>query len=148
MESLYILRLAKELQRELNKLRSELYALCPDPSFYALEPCIILGSTDEIESNAHIPCPELPLTCERELRYSHHHLHIPVDDAALSPLRKALGISYPYSGIYLADVEIQRTIEPVIIKDLWFALLTIHEEGALKLWRVSSEKHLDSGKGR
>lgn len=148
MESFYILRLAKELQRELNKLRHELYTLCPEASLFSLEPCIILGNADNTTRIGHIPCPELPLVCEPSLRYSHHHLYLPINEAALAPLRKALGTSYPYSGIYLADVEIQHTIEPIIIKDLWFALLTIQEEGALKLWRVSSEKHLDSGKGR
>ncbi len=147
MESFYILRLAKELQRELNKLRNELYALCPDPSLFALEPCIILGKAGDGNSIGYVPCPKLPLLCLGELRYSDNHLYIPVEETALAPLRSELDTSFPYSGIYLADVEIQRTIEPIIIKDLWFALLTIQEEGALKLWRVSSEKHLDSGKG-
>ena len=148
MESLYILRLPKELQRELGKLRSELYALHPDPSFQALESCIILGKAKDGDSIGYVTCPKLPLVSLGELRYTDHHLYIPVDESALAPLRSELDTSYPYSGIHLGDIEVQHTMEPVVIRDLWIAMLTIQEEGDLKLWRVSSEKHLDSGKGR
>jgi len=148
MDSLYILRLPKELQRELGKLRSNLYAHHPDPSFLALEPCIMLGEAADGKTLGYLPCPELPLVSHGELQYANHHLYIPIDEALLAPLRNELGTSFPYSGIYLGEIDVQQKIEPVVIKDLWIAELSIQTEGDLKLWRVSSEKHLDSGKGR
>jgi hypothetical protein len=67
--------------------------------------------------------PELPLVSHGELQYANHHLYIPIDEALLAPLRNELGTSFPYSGIYLGEIDVQQKIEPVVIKDLWIAVL-------------------------
>ncbi len=77
----------------------------------------------------------------------HDQLFFPIENKFLQPLKDQLGVSYPITGIFLGSIEetIEATLPPV--DDLRLALLEIKETEGLTLWRILSEKHLQTDKG-
>ena len=55
--------------------------------------------------------------------------------------------SWPRSGIYLGEGKTKRNVAGVTIKYLSFAILNVESDGELVRWRISEERHLDSGRG-
>ncbi|MGH0054428.1 MAG: hypothetical protein ACQ5SW_13645 [Sphaerochaetaceae bacterium] len=148
MEHFYILRLSKELRRNLKTYRDSLYAQYGHPDFLSLEPCIILGPTSEKEQTPFVDCPSLPLTTENKSSYHQGMLYLPIPDNPFARLREQLGTTYPFDGIYLGTKETTLTVDPIRITDVRLAILTIQRDEDLMLWEFSAEKHLDSDRGR
>lgn len=146
METYYILRLAKELRRNLTCLRKDLYAKEGHHSLLALEPCIILGSTQTTDKAPFVSCPPLPMLTENHTVFSQGHLYLPLSGSPLQQLREELKTSFGYDGIFLGEQALEVEIPHILIKDVSLAILTIKREGELIAWNVSSEKHLYSGK--
>ncbi|MDN5334601.1 hypothetical protein DYP60_06120 [Sphaerochaeta halotolerans] len=146
MENYYILRLGKELRRNLKLFRDGLYKQYGEPSLLTLEACIILGPVDKQDTLPFVDCPPLPLTTLDTTSYKNGHLHLPIPGTPFAQIRKQLGTDYPYDGVYLGEIETTLSVDPIIIKDLSLAMLSIQREGALITWNVSLEKHLDSGR--
>ncbi len=146
MDTYYILRLGKELRRNLKLFRDSLYKQHGDPGFLTLEACIILGPADKQEALPFLDCPPLPLSTLDTTSYQYGHLHLPIPSTPFTQIREQLGTDYPYDGIYLGEIDTTFPVEPIIIKDVSLAILTIQREGELITWNVSLEKHLDSGR--
>ncbi len=92
-------------------------------------------------------CPHLPLATLSAASYQEGHLHIPpIQGTPFAQIREQLGTNYPYDGIYLGEIDTTFPVEPIIIKDVSLAILTIQRDGELITWNVSLEKHLDSGR--
>lgn len=148
METYYILRLAKELRSTLTCLRKDLYAKEGHHSLLALEPCIILGSTQKSDKAPFVSCPPLPILTKSHTAFSYGQLYLPLPGSPLQQLREELKTSFGYDGIYLGEQALEVEVPHLLIKDVSLAILTIKREGELIAWNVSSEKHLYSGKER
>ena len=146
MENYYILRLGKELRRNLKLFRDSLYKQYGNPSLLALEACIILGPADKQEALPFVDCPHLPLSTLGAASYQYGHLYLPIPGTPFTKIREQLGTNFPYDGIYLGELDTAFPVEPIMVKDVSLAILTIQREGELITWNVSSEKHLDSGR--
>lgn len=147
MPNFYCLLLPQATRTAIYELRTELFQGTGDGSFRSLPPCIILGETEDTRLPLAVPCPSLPIEVGRKSLCKDGILFLPVEGQTLQPIRNALGVSYPISGIFLgrSDQQIERAIP--YINDLRLALLEYKEAGGLTLWRILAEKHLLKDKG-
>ena len=145
MQRFFILRLDKDLRANLERKRTAIYQETGDSSFFTFEPCIILGPV-EGPIPSFVPCPPLPLVTGAD-EWEQGTLHLPVEAGALKEIREACNTSWPTSGIYLGEAKTKRTVKGVTIKYLSFAILSVEKDDETFRWRISEERHLDSGRG-
>ena len=145
MQRFFILRLDKDLRANLERERTAIYRETGDSSFFTFEPCIILGPVKG-PIPAFVPCPPLPLVTGSDV-WEQGTLHLPVEAEALKEIRDACNTSWPKSGISLGEGKTKGTVAGVTIKYLSFAILNVESDGELVRWRISEERHLDSGRG-
>lgn len=144
MESFYVLLLDRQTNNTLSRLRRTLFAQTGDGSFCSLEPCIILGPASDGPLASFLPCPQLPIAVEGQVKYERGFLYLPIDERRLEPIRQVLGTSYPISGIHLGYDEVACCATPFFLRSLDFAILDVNRQADLVQWRVHSRKHLDS----
>ncbi|WP_320130228.1 hypothetical protein [uncultured Sphaerochaeta sp.] len=147
MPSYFCLLLPEATRKVINQIRTELFRKSGSKSFRTLPPCIMLGETEKNSLPAGLDCPNLPLKIGKTSCFMHDQLFFPIENKFLQPLKDQLGVSYPITGIFLGSIEetIEATLPPV--DDLRLALLEIKETEGLTLWRILSEKHLQTDKG-
>ncbi len=148
MEQYYILRLGKELYQQVTKLRNQLFSDWGHTGFQSLEPCIFLGPKGTDEPVGYVTRPPLPLQTNTSAVFKDNILFLPIEGNPFEQIRRELRTTFPVDGIYLGSDNIQLEKEPIIIKDVRFAVLSVETNGNLTTWSISSEKRLDSGRGR
>jgi len=146
MSIYYALLLPQHVRLKIQEIRRTLFSLSGHGSFRAQESCILLGQTEDTTLEKHGTCPPLPLTVQASATFSDHSLYFPVEQKELALLRTELGVSHPYSGIYLGRVDREYKGEIPPIKNLRLALVEIKEEGEVTLWRTIAEKRLQKDK--
>lgn len=147
MSIYYALLLPQHVRLKIQEIRRVLYSKSGHSSFRSQESCILLGRTEDTTLAKHVTCPPLPLEVQARAAYSGDTLFFPVEEKELAQLRSELGVSHPYSGIYLGrtDLEYEGEIPP--LNNLRLALVEVKEEGSITLWRTLAEKRLQKDKG-
>ncbi|NBK23403.1 MAG: hypothetical protein EOM68_15405 [Spirochaetia bacterium] len=147
MSIYYALLLPQHVRLKILEIRRVLFSKSGHPSFRSQESCILLGQTEDTTLTKNVTCPPLPLKVQARATFSADTLHFPVEKQTLASLRAELGVSHPYSGIYLGrkNMEYEGEIPP--LNNLRLALVEVKEEGAITLWRTIAEKRLQKDKG-
>ena len=142
MSIYYALLLPQHVRLKIQEIRRVLFCKSGHESFRAQDSCILLGKTEDTILTKQVTCPTLPLTVQGYATYSDNSLYFPVEQKELDLLRTELGISHPYSGIYLGEVNMEYLGEIPPLNNLRLALVEIQQEGEISLWRTLSEKRL------
>ena len=142
MSIYYALLLPQHVKLKVQDIRRTLFCKSGHSSFRALESCILLGRTDDITLTKKVTCPTLPLQVQSKASFLDNTLFFPIEQKELDLLRTELGVSHPYSGIYLGEIDIACEGDIPPLKNLRLALVEIQREGELTLWRTLSEKRL------
>jgi|GEM_PF-6552977 len=146
MSIYYALLLPQHVRLKIQEIRRVLFCQSGHGSFRAQESCILLGETEDTNLTKHVICPTLPLTVQNSATFSNGTLYFPVEQKELALLRTDLGVSHPYSGIYLGGVDVNYEGQIPPLKNLRLALVEIKKEGEITLWRTLAEKRLQKGK--
>ena len=146
MSIYYALLLPQHVRLKIQEIRRVLFSISGHTTFRALESSILLGKTDDTTLAKRVTCPTLPLKVQESATYSHHTLYFPVEQKELALLRTELGVSHPYSGIYLGEADMTYEGEIPPLKNLRLALVEIYKEGEITRWRTLAEKRLQKGK--
>jgi hypothetical protein len=143
----YALLLPQHVRLKIQEIRRGLFSTSGHSSFRAQESWILLGKTEDTSLSKQVSCPPLPRTVHGKATYTENTLFFPVEQKDLALLRAELGVSHPYSGIYLGGVNMECEGAIPSVKNLRLALIEIQQEGAIIRWRTIAEKRLQKGKG-
>ncbi|HHT81681.1 MAG: hypothetical protein WCS35_02300 [Sphaerochaeta sp.] len=146
MPTYYALLLPQHIRLKINDIRRTLFCKSGDSSFRAQESCILLGETEDKALSKKVTCPPLPLTVQCSTAFSDGTLFFPVLQNELAQIREELGVSHPYSGIYLGKVNVTHEEQLPPLNNLRLAIVEIKEEDGITLWRTLSEKRLKKGR--
>ncbi|MGB4407080.1 MAG: hypothetical protein WBI82_09515 [Sphaerochaeta sp.] len=147
MSTYYALLLPQHVRLKIQEVRRTLFYASGDSSFRAQESWILLGKTEDTTLSKQVTCPPMPLTVQGATVYSENTLFFPVEQHELDKIRGELGVSHPYSGIYLGKVKREAAVQLPPLTNLRLALVEIQEHGDITLWRTLAEKRLQRGKG-
>jgi hypothetical protein len=147
MSTYYALLLPQHMRLKIQEVRKALFFASGDSSFRAQESCILLGETEKSSLPRHVTCPPLPLTVQGKATYYENTLFFPVEQHELEKIRGELGVSHPYSGIYLGKVKREAEVHLPPLTNLRLALVEIQSRGDITLWRTLAEKRLQKDKG-
>lgn len=142
MSIYYALLLPQHVKLKVQDIRRTLFSKSGHSSFRAQESCILLGRTEDTSLTKKVTCPNLPLSVQGKTSFSDNTLFFPIEQKELALLRTELGVSHPYSGIYLGEVDTAYEADIPPLNNLRLALVEIQREGELTLWRTLSEKRL------
>ena len=146
MSIYYALLLPQHVKLKIQEIRRVLFCTSCHISFRAQESYILLGETDDTSLTKQVSCPQGPLHVQGRTVYDGKTLFFPVEEKELAQMRAELGVSHPYSGIYLGEVNVTYEASIPPLKNLRLALVETHKEGELTLWRTLSEKRLQKGR--
>ncbi|HKM06536.1 MAG TPA: hypothetical protein VJ869_06055 [Sphaerochaeta sp.] len=147
MSIYYALLLPQHVRLKIQEIRKALFASCGHSSFRELESCILLGKTEDTTLAKGVSCPSLPLILEGKAVFASDTLFFPIEEKELLKIRTELGVSHPYSGIYLGKVNLETRTEIPPLNNLRLALIEVKKEGAIMFWRTLAEKRLQKDKG-
>lgn len=142
MSTYYALLLPQHIRLHIRKIRQTLFRETGNSSFCQGECWILLGKTQDTALTKTVTCPTLPLSITPKTTYAYNTLFLAVEPEELKQLREELGVSHPYSGIYLGEVDREILTQVPPIQSLRLALVELKQEGPLVLWRILSEKRL------
>ncbi|MDY0287641.1 MAG: hypothetical protein RBR15_02310 [Sphaerochaeta sp.] len=142
MSIFYALLLPQHVRLAINEARRVLFCSSGHPSFRAQQGWILLGETSDRALTKKVTCPTLPLTAKGKSAYASNTLFFPIEEKELKQIRTELGVSHPYSGIYLGELDIPYETEIPQVNNLRLALVEILKEGEITLWRTLAEKRL------
>ena len=128
MSIYYALLLPQHVRLKIQEIRRILFCKSGHSSFRAQEGCILLGRTEDTTLTKHVTCPTMPLTVQGSAKFSEHTLYFPVEQIELDTLRTELGVSHPYSGIYLGGINMEYEGEIPPLNNLRLALVEIKKE--------------------
>ncbi len=147
MSIYYALLLPQHVRLTIQEIRRVLFCRSGHSSFRAQESCILLGETEDSTLTKDVTCPPLPLTVQGTTAYRSNTLFFPIEGKDLDQIRGELGVSHPYSGIYLGEVAMDYEATIPALKNLRLALVEIQREGEITRWRTLAEKRLQKGRG-
>jgi len=134
------------MRLKIQEVRRALFFATGHSSFRAQESWILLGETEDTILSKQVTCPPMPLTVQGTTVYSDNTLFFPVEQNELEKIRGELGVSHPYSGIYLGKVNGEAAVQLPPLTNLRLALVEIQEQGEITLWRTLAEKRLQRDK--
>ncbi len=145
MSIYYALLLPQHVRLAINEARRVLFCSSGHVSFRAQQGCILLGETSDRALTKKVTCPTLPLAVQGKSTFANNTLFFPIEEKELEQIRAELGVSHPYSGIYLGELDISYEREIPEVNNLRLALVEILKEGEITLWRTLAEKRLQRG---
>ncbi len=144
MSTYYALLLPQHVRLKIQEIRKALYVASGHKSFRSLESCILLGRTEDTTLSKKVSCPRLPLAVQDRATFASDTLFFPVEEKELTQIRTELGVTHPYSGIYLGGInwEYEGDFPIPPLKNLRLALVEIQSDKTIMLWRTLAEKRL------